>query len=61
MRHRPIDSHLWPCPVVGMEDVTQGLACLQLEPKQCVSSWWSDGREREEEQLEQYEEMELET
>ena len=39
-----------------MEDVTQGpascVASLYLEPPQCASMWWTDGRDREMEQPE---------
>lgn len=43
-----------------MENVTKGptshTASLQQEPSQCVGMWWSEGREREVEQLEHREE-----
>ena len=58
-------AYLLPCHAVRTKEVTQGPAShevsLQLELPQCVSVWWSDGRERDEEKLEQCEEMELET
>lgn len=42
-----------------MKDITQEPAIckssLQLEPPQCASIWWSDGKERETEQLEHHE------
>lgn len=49
-----------------MEEVTRGapascMASLQWEPSQRAHMYWSDGKEREVEQLEHREEMELET
>lgn len=58
------DTCLLPFHTAWVEDVTQGpvncMPSLQCEPPQCVSMWWSVGREREVEQHEHYEEMERE-
>lgn len=53
--------HLSPCHTEKMENVTKGptshTASLRQEPSQCVGMWWSEGREREVEQLEHREEQ----
>jgi hypothetical protein len=55
---RAIDICLAPHNTTWMEDVTQGaassrVASLHLGPPQCMSTWWSDGRGREEEHYEE--------
>ena len=53
-----IDTRLLLCHTAPMKDDTQGLtshvAILQQKPPQCARMWWSDGREKEVEQLEHY-------
>lgn len=49
------DTHLLPRHTGCMENIIQEPASLQQEPPQCANMWWSDGGEREVEQLEHYE------
>lgn len=44
-----------------MQGPSSLVASLQLDSSQCASMSWTDRKEREVEQLKQYEEMELET
>jgi hypothetical protein len=54
------NTYLFPHHTAQTEEVTQRstscVASLQWEPPQCMSMLWSEGREREEEQLGHYEE-----
>lgn len=52
---RPALQRMAPATFVTQRPVSC-VASLQAEPSQCVSMWWSDGREREVEQLEHCEE-----
>ena len=62
-RHMPSDHHVTDLPsgalyrrAIDNQGPVSLVASLQREPPQCASMWWSDGREREVGQLEQYEE-----